>query len=174
MGSMHSLLRLKQSSMKSLRTNSRKKRQKKAASLDTEIVFAQLAFAEKTLASGFLEDRREKTMVTEMMYNSYGKEYKLTFEKNEYVVDGSLAIQILCEDPEDGFIEPFCTLTTNVGVTPSGENMAYIDVNNVPTDLINELFREKVIKDITMNVVKSGWVTYPEVEFDSEWLNAIG
>ena len=46
--------------------------------------------------------------------------------------DGSLAVQMLCED--DGYWEPFAALTVNLCDTRNqNASYAYVDTNNMPT-----------------------------------------
>ena len=106
-----------------------------------------------------------------MYYTGWGKEYKLFFKRQEYAVDNSLAIQVYCED-EEGFIEPFCTLTKHLGVTPSKPNVAYIDCNNTPMEIRDNLIDEGVMT-YTGNAMRSGYCTYFEAEFSTEWLESL-
>lgn len=111
-------------------------------------------------------------MMTEMQYKSYGVEYTLTFQKTTYQNNGSLAIQVMCQEKGEDFVEPYCRLTTNLEVPPVNENMAYIDTNNVPQDLVQMLLDAGVMKFTGVDQM-SGWCIYPEAEFDKEWLESI-
>lgn len=107
-----------------------------------------------------------------MKYKSYGTEYELSFHKTTYRNNGSLAIQVMCKTEEEEWEEPFCMLTTNLAVSPTSPNRAYIDINNVPQDLVQKLLDAKVFKFTGIDQM-SGWCIYPEAEFDKEWLDKI-
>lgn len=111
-------------------------------------------------------------MKTEMQYKSYGTQYTLEFKKCTYQNNGSLAIQVMCREEGDDFLEPFCRLTVNLAVPPVRKNCAYIDTNNVPQDLIQMLLDEGVMTFTGVDQM-SGWCIYPEAEFNAEWLNEL-
>ncbi len=116
----------------------------------------------------------EKRMTEPTIYTKcWGTEYKLTFRKDTYYHGKTLAIQILAEEQDGfGFKEPFCSLTVNLPIAPNKPNMAYIDTNHVPADVIQKLMEEKVFTYTGVEQM-SGYCIYPEAEFDQAWLNLI-
>ena len=103
--------------------------------------------------------------------NRYGTEYTLEFEKTSYVYGGT-AIEVWCHEPGDGdgYWEPYATLTVRIGEFCFGPKVAYLDTNNVPelVDFVLEHGWAKVIGE-----GRSGFCTYPLVEFADEFLNGI-
>ena len=106
-----------------------------------------------------------------MKYESWGTTYELSFRKGQYRNNKSLAIQIMCQEEGEDFIEPFCMLTVNLAMAPD-ENCAYIDTNNCPGDVINML-EQKGIIEYTNRDQMSGFCIYPMFRFSEEWLNSI-
>ena len=98
---------------------------------------------------------------------------------NSYVTDPTnLAIMLECKEDEDGFIEPYGSLTVNLGNDigngePMPVNCAFIDVNNLrgATKFIeeNKLGAQCYI-DGNPVYKQSGYVTYPLYEFFPEKL----
>ena len=103
----------------------------------------------------------------------YDTEYEFSFARYAYN-DDSLAIQVLCKDleEENPYWEPFSTLTEWVCPVFTSERCAYIDTNNNPEELITKLVDMGVMSK-TGYAVQSGYCTYPEYEFDSEWLESL-
>lgn len=63
-----------------------------------------------------------------MKVNLHGKNYKISrIETNKYSNNNNLAIQLYCI--EDGFEEPFATLTVNLKKLNT-DNQAFVDTNN--------------------------------------------
>ena len=94
-----------------------------------------------------------------MKVNCYGKEIKVEALKGHYTNNGTLAIQLICE--EDG--SPFTTLTVNLSNSFAFDNYAYVDTNNFSE-------AEKFIKENKLGVFTgaygySGWCKYPLYRF---------
>ena len=114
-----------------------------------------------------------------MKYNSYGTEYELSFKKGRYS-NGRTAIQVMCREPEQEWSEPFCALTVNLpdvilssdGSKDLPSNMAFIDTNNCPADLVMKIIEEGYMT-MTRTTARSGYCTYPLVKFDEEWLSSL-
>ena len=85
-----------------------------------------------------------------------------------------LAVANKCKDleEENPYWEPFSTLTEWVCPVFTSERCAYIDTNNNPEELITKLVDMGVMSK-TGYAVQSGYCTYPEYEFDSEWLESL-
>lgn len=101
--------------------------------------------------------------------NILGEDCELYFVKSLYADNDTLAIQIM-DKMEDGD-EPFCSLTVNLPESEKGDRQ-YIDINNCPKEIIDKLLDEKCFT-YTGTTTKSGFVTYPEVKFNDEWIKAI-
>lgn len=101
--------------------------------------------------------------------NKYGDTYTLRFIKTSYVCDGSLAIAVEYEDPSSGCV-PYGVLTVNIGEFVFGPKIAYLDTNNMQSicDLVLERGWAKVIGE-----GRSGYCTYPLVEFTDEFIDGI-
>ena len=114
-----------------------------------------------------------------MKYNSYGTEYELEFRKGKYS-NGRLAIQVMCKESEDEWFEPFCRLTVNLpdiilssdGSKELPSNMAFLDSNNCPADLVMKIIEEGYMT-MTRTSAQSGFCTYPLVKFNEDWLNSL-
>ena len=114
---------------------------------------------------------KEKVAPKNFRMKVYDTNYEFSFERYEYAMDSSLAIQVLCKDleEENPYWEPFSTLTVWVAPTYTSERCAYIDTNNNPKELIDRLERMGIMSRTGMSA-HSGFCTYPEYEFDAEWL----
>ena len=100
----------------------------------------------------------------------YGGTYEIRFVKANYACDGSLAIVVEDFEPDFEYWEPYCNLTVNLGGFGFGQRTAYLDANNVP-DLC-----EFVIENGWAKVIgegRSGFCTYPLVEFSSDFIDVI-
>jgi len=93
---------------------------------------------------------------------AFGKRYDVIVEKAEYRL-GGLALRVLCIDKIDGFVEPFGTLTTNLGMELK-EGFAF--VKNYSE---NEPWAESLAAAIggkkTPVVAQSGHVEIPLYDF---------
>ena len=108
-----------------------------------------------------------------MKYNSYGTEYELSFRKGHYQNNNTLAVQIMSKEASEDWYEPFCMLTVNLPTTKSlAENRAYVDTNNCPSDLV-QLLEEQGVMKRTLITAPSGYCIYPLYEFSQEWLNKL-
>ena len=99
-----------------------------------------------------------------MIVETWFGDCDVSLERTNYINNGNLAIQMWCE--EDGFKEPFATLTVNLGGEKLPSNQAYVDVNNCP-------WAEQFIEDNELGrpmflFKKSGFCQYPLYEF-IEW-----
>lgn len=114
-----------------------------------------------------------------MNYNYYGKDYELTFKKGEYS-NGRLAIKVMCKEKGEDWFEPFCNLTVNLpdiilssdGSKELPDDMAFIDSNNCPADLVMKIIEEGYMT-MTKTVAQSGFCNYPLVRFNKEWLASL-
>lgn len=108
-----------------------------------------------------------------MKYSSiYGGNYELSFMRGEYQNNKSLAIQIMCQEEGEDFIEPFATLTVNLQNPPSEKNCAYVDTNNCPMDLI-QMLEDAGYMTETDEVQFSGYCVYPLYRFNQSWLDLL-
>lgn len=83
---------------------------------------------------------------------------KFTIEKASYAANNNLALLLY----EDG--ELYAKITVNLRVKlPS--NLAYLDVNNLPSKIVKMLEDKGVFKRTEIET-QSGFVTYPLCEFN--------
>ena len=112
----------------------------------------------------------------------YGETYQISrIELNRYKVDNTLAIQLYCTDPDDGFEEPFATLTVCLDLTHQNyddptdreddlarNNISFLDTNNCSW---GEDFVEKYKLGVpTGRYLRSGFCEYPLYEWNLEEL----
>lgn len=97
----------------------------------------------------------------------YGDAYKVRFSVERYDVDGSLAVTMDCDS--GGWWEPYATLTVNLGSPLAGDTSAFIDTNNMGQDVVRWL-EEHGIAHATGEEAKSGYCTYPLMEFDEDFI----
>ncbi len=81
----------------------------------------------------------------------------------------NLGIQLYSYD-EDGFREPYATLTVNLGEFIGAKNCAYIDTNN--NSFTAQLLEKGFCSDTGLTK-QSGFYTYPLWKFDEEFLKSI-
>lgn len=91
-----------------------------------------------------------------------GETVELELVPTYYVSNRTLAIQLV---DKEGY---YCDLTRCLSDAP-GKNCAYVDVNNMESDIIQRLEKGGFGK-VTGKTCKSGYVTYPEFEFDADIL----
>lgn len=107
-------------------------------------------------------------MNTYKFTNRYGTEYEIAFEATRYVY-GGLAIEVHCREQEQGWWEPYGTLTKNLGYLTS-TSRAYLDANNMP-DLVEFVLEKGWCEKVGEE--RSGFCTYPLVEFTDEFINEV-
>lgn len=105
-------------------------------------------------------------MNTYQFKSRYGTEYEIAFEKTLYVYDG-VAVEVWCR--EENYWTPYATLTKNLGDFPP-THCAYLDANNVP-DLVEFVIGNGWAEQVGEG--RSGWCTYPFVEFTDEFLDEV-
>ena len=81
----------------------------------------------------------------------------------------NLGVQLYSYD-EDGYREPYATLTVNFGEFLSARDCAYVDTNNCPW--AGQLLEMGLCKD-TGFTKESGWCSYALWKFDKEFLKEI-
>lgn len=91
------------------------------------------------------------------------------FQIETYASNNNLAIRLLSEEPDDGYLEDYASLTVNIAELPP--YAAAIDTNNLPSSIVSAL-EEKGIAHVT-GCIQSGFCTYPVVRFDAEKLAAM-
>ena len=101
-----------------------------------------------------------------MKLTCWGKEWEVTVLLQRYSIDNTLAIQLWCYD--EGYPEPFATLTKNVQDPFLEENEAYVDVNNCPW--AEELIKKYNLGNPTGERMQPAWVSYPKYQFNLEEL----
>lgn len=104
-----------------------------------------------------------------VILNMWGEDHKLKFVKREYF-NGNLAIEVLSEDEEYGW-ESWCMLTVNLPGFMHEENEAFLDTNNCSKEIVDWIFKNKYAKKIGQR--KSGFCTYPLVEFSEHFMKQV-
>lgn len=101
-----------------------------------------------------------------------GEVWELDFYTGIYAWDGSLAIQAWCTEHDEEWgdsYEEYATVTVCLG-GPLEERHTFVDVNNCKR-LVDALYEEGAFF-YTYRYERSGYVEYPEVVWDEEWLKA--
>ena len=100
----------------------------------------------------------------EYILRAYGEEHKITLRKTSYAIDGSLAIQMVCND--DGEPEPWDVLTTYIdGPIKPRKDCAYVQ-----TDKYLDFIIENGIGEPTDILAQSGFNTYMLIKFNLDML----
>ena len=102
---------------------------------------------------------------------SYDDEF--VFSKAAYDANGTLAILCNHYDDEGELEYDYDDITVNLSREaqfPAGGNLAYIDVNN-HTGIDAWLEEQGIAKTVGMG--HSGFCSYPLMEFDAKWLEAL-
>lgn len=95
-------------------------------------------------------------------YVKYGRSNTMYVEMAKYGENGNLAIQLYCND--DGYMEPWSTMTTNLSVKLPAD-CAYIDTNNNGYEIVDWIIKNEFGVP-TGEVRQSGYCVYPLVKFD--------
>lgn len=108
---------------------------------------------------------------TAVEFYSWGNNHTAIFEMTTYADNNNLAIQVLAYDEEFGCYMPYCVLTVNL-INELKPNQAYIDTNNCPATLIEQMEVEGYMKS-TGRMRPSGYCIYPLYEFSEEFLTQL-
>ena len=106
--------------------------------------------------------------------SKYGKTYKLRLGTGHYYND-SLAVTADCLSTDYGspWWEPYANITVNIEPKSDafvGTTKAFVDTNNLGEGIVAWL-EDNGIAKATGRVARSGYCTYPEVEFSAEALD---
>lgn len=94
-------------------------------------------------------------------YNTpWGTTEKVYLKRSSYQIDGTLAIQMLCEDGE-----PYTVVTIHVDEEPVGKEYAFVKSYSENAG-IGEFLIENEIAKPTGRMASSGYVAIPEFKFD--------
>ena len=99
----------------------------------------------------------------------FGKTYELKLYKIYYLPEYGGGIGIQATINEDGFEEPYCTITKNFEDLPDG--CTAIDTNNCEANILDELINAGFCTLLYFK--RSGYCEYPVVEFTEEFLNGL-
>ena len=92
-----------------------------------------------------------------------GETIKVEFTKKNYEYGGGIAVEMLAE-VEDGYFEPWATITVNLPETAEcAENCAFLDTNNCRG--IRAFLEENDLAQSTGRLAYSGFCSYPEFNF---------
>lgn len=129
-----------------------------------------LGYTKLESKSYYTEDLNEfggKEPENYLEYNAYGNVYKITFELERYLDNGTLAIQMI--NWSEGYEEPFALLTVNLDASDMlPDNAQFVDVNNL--DNIVNWIVDNNIGDTMDYTVDSGFVSYPAISFNMDVL----
>ena len=102
-----------------------------------------------------------------------GEVFESHIGMDAYANNGRMVLNLIILDNEtfDGknykFYEPYCDITVNLpGEILSGENCAFVDVNNAP--FITPFLEENGLAEPTGMMGFSGWCAYPEYRFNMD------
>ena len=96
-----------------------------------------------------------------IILSRWGKEHPITFSLSRYAENGNLRVALITH--EDGYPEPWSTLTVNLRIKCE-ENCAFIDINNNGREIISWLL-ENNLGLLTGREIRSGFCVYPEFIF---------
>jgi hypothetical protein len=119
-----------------------------------------------------VEKKKEQKNMKTYELNRWGKTYTIEMEKGTYADNGTLAIIMVCVD-ENGYREPFATLTINIEASDTeadSETLAFVDTNNLDMSIIAWL-GENDIAEFAGIIGYSGFCRYPLMRFKAEALN---
>jgi hypothetical protein len=100
--------------------------------------------------------------------DKYGNQYNMTFTKSYYTNNEGLAVIMWNQEPDDGYLEEYATLTVNLGELSDPE-LAYVDTNNLGDDIIGWL-EDNGIATFAGDYMQSGYCEFPLVRFAEEFL----
>lgn len=104
-------------------------------------------------------------------YKKYGKVHPLEILISNYAYGNSLGIAL--NTYEQGYPEPWSTLTVNFNHSFLEPNCAFIDTNNNGDEIIDWLL-ENQLGELTGKYERSGYCSYPEFRFDMKRLQEVG
>lgn len=101
-------------------------------------------------------------------YHSPYGDYELTAAVRSYAVNKRLAVSLLCR--EDGYWEPYATLTVNLPEEPLRPNEAFVKCFAENQGLMEFVLENKLGKILPGQEGYSGFCAYPKIAFDMEKL----
>ena len=87
--------------------------------------------------------------------------------RGKYSANGTLAIVVYSKSEHGDFMEPYQTLTVNLGSDVQDDETAFIDENNCSFDLVTAITGFGKFTDV---MVPSGYCTYPAFRFDKKYI----
>lgn len=103
-------------------------------------------------------------------HNPWSNEIETAYireDKYAYKRQNRLYLGLDTIDPDYGFAMPYCDITVNLpDEMLSGEDCAYVDVNNAP--FLPRFLEENKLAEPTGMMGFSGWCCYPEYRFNME------
>ena len=103
--------------------------------------------------------------------SSYGGKETVFFAKGSYAFTRGLALRLY--SVEDEFIEPYCSLTVCLpSEQPENDCSAFIDTNNCGEQITGWLEGIGAGK-VTGKTRKSGFCTYPQFQFDKNFIDQL-
>lgn len=94
--------------------------------------------------------------------------HELTVTVCSYAVNKRLAVNLLCK--EDGYWEPYASLTVNLPVEPLRPNEAFVKCFDENQGLMDFILDNKLGKVLPGQEGYSGFCAYPKIAFDMEKL----
>lgn len=102
--------------------------------------------------------------------SQYGGSYTVCPKLNMYANNDNLYVGLDCQDPADGFWEPFCAVTVNICELPY--LYAAIDTNDNGPKILDFLERNGFGQRTDLSI-PSGMCNYPLFQFSAEKLREI-
>lgn len=98
--------------------------------------------------------------------SSFGTEYEVKFELDNYSNNGRLYVGLVCFDPEFEDWEPYGHITTNIDFPITHkETCGFVDINNMGEDIVKWLIDNQFAR-LSGNIGVSGFCEYPEMVFN--------
>lgn len=95
-------------------------------------------------------------------------DHELTVTICSYAVNKRLAVNLLCK--EDGYWEPYASLTVNLPAEPLRPNEAFVKCFDENQGLMDFILGNKLGKALPGQDGHSGFCAYPKIVFDMEKL----
>lgn len=104
-------------------------------------------------------------------FDTGGGTMKVAFVRSKYVDNGSLALLMYYFDEDYGVYMPWSNVTVNMSDGMASDYLQYVDVNHLPG--IVAFLGEMGIAEPTGHRCQPGFVSYPLMEFDRDFIDSL-
>lgn len=104
--------------------------------------------------------------------DEWGRDHTLTFKRGQYAMNGRLAVEAwskFVDDDGEECWEPYASITVNLWEPIDGEDCAYLDLND--SEALCLWILDQGFASLIPRVAESGFCTYIEARFTTEFLN---